>query len=84
MFSLIGIIITLAVGTLVGYCAGKIMKTRSGSLLFDCLIGIAGGFVGNFIFGLLGFATTNIVGYFISALVGAIVVIFVISAIKKR
>ncbi|MBR0461637.1 MAG: GlsB/YeaQ/YmgE family stress response membrane protein [Erysipelotrichaceae bacterium] len=81
---LIGIIITLAVGALVGYCAGMIMKQSSGSLLFDCLIGIAGSFVGRFIFGLLGFATTNLVGYIIASLVGAIVVIFIINAIKKR
>ena len=81
---LISLIITLAIGALVGYCAGKIMKQNSGSLLFDCLIGIAGSFVGSFIFSLLGFQPTNLVGAFIASLVGAIVVIFVINAIKKR
>ena len=84
MFSLIGIIVTLAVGALVGYCAGKIMKTGSGNMLVNCLIGVAGGFVGDFLFGLLGFRVTNLVGYFIASLVGAVVVIFIIGAIKKR
>ena len=81
---LISIILTLAIGALVGYCAGKIMKQNSGSIVFDCLIGIAGSFVGRFIFGLLGFQPTNIVGAFIASLVGAVIVIFVINAIKKR
>ena len=81
---LISIILTLAIGALVGYCAGKIMKQNSGSIVFDCLIGIAGSFVGRFIFGLLGFQPANIVGAFIASLVGAVIVIFVINAIKKR
>ena len=53
-------------------------------MLIDCVIGIVGGIVGRLLFGLLGFASTNMLGYLISSLVGAVVLICIINAVKKK
>ena len=81
---MISLILTLVIGVCVGYIAGKLTKSSSNSMLIDCVIGIAGGFIGRFLFGLIGFANTNMIGYLISSIVGAVVLICIINAVKKK
>ena len=59
MFTLIGLIITIAVGILSGWIAGQIMKS-SGSWLYNLGLGVAGSFVGGFIASILGIYTTDL------------------------
>lgn len=84
MFSVINFILTLVVGTLAGYGAGKIMNDVSNNLLIDCLLGIVGGFVGSFLFGLFGFKTTNIIGHVIVTLVGACIILYLKKVINGK
>ena len=44
---ILGIIITILIGALAGFLAGKIMKGGSNSFWVNVLIGIAGGFIGD-------------------------------------
>ena len=81
---MISLLIYLLIGALVGYLAGKITKSSSNSILIDCLIGIAGSVVGGWLFGILGLGPTGSIGSFIASLVGAVIVIYIINAIKKK
>ena len=69
---LIGIII----GALSGWIAGKIMKNKGG-LIKNIVLGLVGGFVGSFLFSLIGFEASGTIGTIITSVVGACIVIFV-------
>ena len=84
MFNIINLLLTLAVGTLAGYGAGKIMNDISNNLLIDCLLGIFGGFVGNIVFGLFGFKSTNLIGHIIITLVGSCLILYIKKVINGK
>ena len=48
------IIVTLAIGALIGWAASKVMKCNNGGLLRYIIIGVVGSFVGGWVGGLLG------------------------------
>ncbi|MBV2130436.1 MULTISPECIES: GlsB/YeaQ/YmgE family stress response membrane protein [Arsukibacterium] len=73
----------LIIGALAGWIAGNIMKGKGFGLLGNMLVGIVGAFVGGFLFGLLGLASYGFIGSLVTATVGAIVLIYVVSLIKK-
>lgn len=77
-------ILYLLIGALAGYLAGKIMKGRSFGLLFNLIIGIVGGVVGGFIFRLFGLHTTNIIGSLVTATAGAVVLLWLVTYLKKK
>ena len=47
-----GLIMTLVIGALAGWLAGKIMKGDGFGLLGNIVVGIVGAFIGGFLFGL--------------------------------
>jgi uncharacterized membrane protein YeaQ/YmgE (transglycosylase-associated protein family) len=51
--------------------------------MVDIVLGIVGAVVGGFVFGLLGISTSGLVSSFITATVGAIVVLPLVRLIKK-
>lgn len=73
----------LIIGGLAGWLAGKIMKGRGFGLLGNLGIGIVGGVLGGFLFSLFGLSGTGIMGSLITALVGAVVLIWVVNLIKN-
>lgn len=73
----------LIIGALAGWIAGNIMKGKGFGLLGNMLVGIVGAFVGGFLFGLLGLASFGFLGSLVTATVGAIVLIYVVSLIKR-
>jgi uncharacterized membrane protein YeaQ/YmgE (transglycosylase-associated protein family) len=68
------LIIWLVVGTLAGFLASKILN-QDGGLLLDMGLGIVGGFVGGFLFKLLGFNGRGLIYHIVVATAGAVVVI---------
>jgi len=60
----------IALGAIVGWVASRIMGGGDG-LLWNIAIGIIGSIIGNFLFGLLGFAVFGTIANFIVSLVGA-------------
>ncbi|MFN3848329.1 MAG: GlsB/YeaQ/YmgE family stress response membrane protein [Spirosomataceae bacterium] len=79
-------IITLIVGGLAGFLADLVFKKFSFSLLVQIILGIAGAFVGRFIFDgefqtMLGLP--EVVSRIIEAFVGASVILLIISLYKK-
>lgn len=81
---LMAILLILVVGAIAGWLAGLIMKGSGFGLLGDIGIGIVGGFVGGFLFRLLGLQAESLVGGIVSATAGAVVLLFVIRLFKKK
>ncbi len=76
------IISILIVGLIAGFIADKIVKNTFG-LWGDLLIGVAGAFLGYWIFGLIGISVGSFFGEIIAAVVGAVVLLLVINKFKK-
>ena len=78
------ILIILGIGAVAGWLAGIIMKGGGFGFIGDIVIGIIGAFVGGFILGKLGISLgAGIVGEIFSATIGAVILLAVISVIKK-
>ena len=70
--SLLGWII---LGGLAGWLAGQLTKGRGFGCLGNVLLGIVGSVVGGWLFSLIGFRAVGGIGSFVTAVLGAIVVI---------
>jgi uncharacterized membrane protein YeaQ/YmgE (transglycosylase-associated protein family) len=79
-----GFIIFLVIGGVAGWLAGTIMKGGGFGLLGNILIGIAGGIVGGFLFRLLVIAAGGLIGSMVTAIVGAVGLLYVIGLFKNR
>jgi uncharacterized membrane protein YeaQ/YmgE (transglycosylase-associated protein family) len=77
------LIIFLLIGLVAGWLAGKIMKGGGFGLVGDLVVGVIGAFLGGWVFGLLGVAAWGILGTLIEALVGALLLLYVVRLIKK-
>jgi uncharacterized membrane protein YeaQ/YmgE (transglycosylase-associated protein family) len=72
-------IATLILGGIVGWLASIIMKTNAQmGLIANVLVGVGGSALGYWIAGLLGMAPTGGIGRFIVALIGAVILIFLL------
>ncbi len=80
MFSLLWFLI---VGLIAGWLAGVIMKGSGYGIVGDIVIGIIGALIGGHVLGWLGIVAYGFVGSLITALVGAIILIFIIRLIKR-
>lgn len=78
---LISIIISIILGAISGWLAGKIMNS-DGSFLRNAILGIVGGFVGGLIFNLLGISFAGYLGTVLVSVIGACIVIFIVNLIK--
>lgn len=80
----IGIVIWLVLGAVAGWLAGIIMKTGSGSVLRNIIVGIVGAFLGGIPFSLLGLsAGGGLIGSIITAVIGAVALLFGLRLIGK-
>ena len=75
-------VISIIIGALVGWLAGKIMKSSHG-LLVNILLGFAGSFVGNFVAEKLSITSGSMAGNIVISLVGACLVLFVFRLFSK-
>ena len=78
-----GILIFLAIGAVVGWLAGTLMKGGGFGLLGNIVVGITGAVVGGFVFGLLGISSGGLTGSIITATAGAAILLFFVGLIKK-
>lgn len=77
-----GIIGSIIIGILAGFFANKIMG-GNGSLLWNLLLGVVGGALGGWLLPLLGITWDNLIGQLGTAIVGAVLVLWIASMIKK-
>ena len=82
-----GLIYSILIGGVAGWLAGTIMKGGGFGIFKNILLGIVGGLVGGWLFGVLGldFLTDlGLVGDLIEGVVGAVVLIAIAGALKKK
>ena len=83
-----GIIIWLIVGGIIGWLASLIMKTDAQQgILLNVIVGIIGAFLGGLIFSFVGLggAVTGPwnLGSFVVAVIGAIVLLFILRMVRR-
>lgn len=76
-------ILFLIIGAVAGWLAGNIMKGRGFGVLGNIVVGIVGSFLGGMLFGALGLKAFGLIGSLITATVGAVVLLYLISLFKK-
>lgn len=74
---LAGLVLTVLWWILVGYLAGRLLRGRGYGPVGDGLLGLAGGVVGNAIFGILGFWLGPL-GSLVAGVLGAVLLVFVV------
>ena len=78
-----GFILYLIIGCLAGFLAGKAMKGEGFGLIVDILLGIVGGWLGSFLFGLFSINIPGHMGELVTAFVGACILVWISRLLKK-
>ena len=73
----------IIIGILAGFVAGKLMRGGGFGFLVNIIVGIAGAIIGGWVFGLLGISAGGVIGSLVTAIVGAILLLWVISLFKR-
>lgn len=80
-----GILSWIVMGGLAGWVASLVVKKGSLGLIGNIIVGIVGAFIGGYVFNFLG--GVGVTGFdlrsFFVALVGAIILLFVINLVKR-
>ena len=74
----------IIIGAVAGWLAGTLMRGGGVGFIVNVLVGIAGAVIGGWVFGLLGIAAGGILGSLVTALVGAVLLLWIISLFRKR
>ena len=72
------LIFFLIIGLLAGLAANALMGRRSGSILLDIVLGVVGAFVGGWLLRAVGFYPFGFIGSLLSAIIGSIIVLWVV------
>jgi uncharacterized membrane protein YeaQ/YmgE (transglycosylase-associated protein family) len=73
----------LLIGAIAGWLAGNIRRGYGFGLIGNIIVGICGAFFGGFLFDLLGFTATGLLGSLLMATIGALVLLSLISFIRR-
>lgn len=76
------IIVLLLIGLAAGYLAGIIWKGHGFGLIGNLIVGIAGSFIGGFLLKFIGFSIHGLVAEIVSAIIGAIILLWIINKIR--
>jgi len=79
-----GLIYAIVVGLLAGWLAGQVMKGGGYGVLVDIILGILGGIVGRWVFGLLGLHAGGMIGSIVVSFVGAVILVWITRLVKKK
>lgn len=81
---LTGLIIFLIVGGIAGWLAGLLMKGRGFGVVGNIVVGIIGAIAAGFLLPMVGIAIAGgILGQIIHAFIGAVIVLAIVSLIKR-
>jgi uncharacterized membrane protein YeaQ/YmgE (transglycosylase-associated protein family) len=74
----------LIIGIIAGWAAGHLTRGRGFGILGNIVVGIIGAAVGGFVFGLIGLASTGFIGSLVTAIIGAIILLYLATWLKRR
>lgn len=80
---ILNLILFLVIGVVAGWLAGRILKGGGFGLVGDLVVGVIGALLGGWLFGLLHISLGGIVGSLVTAVVGAVVLLYVVRLLKK-
>ncbi len=80
------LVISLLIGAAAGYLGSRLFSGASNGLLLNLLIGILGGVIGGWLFGgfFEGLLGIPYLGQIITATLGAVILLWILSLIKKK
>lgn len=78
------IIIFLLIGAVSGWLASKLMKGGGFGLIVNIIVGVIGGFLGGWLMSLVGIQKAGLLWELIVSVIGAVVLLFIISLFKKK
>jgi len=76
------LIVTVLIGCVIGWLAGKIFSGSGNGLIVNILVGLAGSWLGNKL--LSSILPNGVVWGYVGAVIGAIIILWVISLIRGR
>lgn len=79
---MIALIVSILCGCLIGWLAGKIFKGSGNGFILNCIVGIVGSWLGNFLFGWL--LPSGSIWAFVGNVLGAVVLLWIISKIRGK
>ncbi|GAB2666466.1 GlsB/YeaQ/YmgE family stress response membrane protein [Arenimonas aestuarii] len=77
------LLVFLIIGALAGWLAGLVMKGRGFGILVNMIVGVLGAFFGGWLLPKLGISFGGEIGVFITAFIGAVLLLAIISLIKR-
>lgn len=77
------LLLFLLIGLVAGWLAGQIMKGRGFGVVGNLIVGVVGAFIGGFVFDALNIASGGIVLSLAAALLGAIILLWIVGLVKK-
>ncbi|MEM8631908.1 MAG: GlsB/YeaQ/YmgE family stress response membrane protein [Pseudomonadota bacterium] len=80
---LVAFLMPFLIGALIGWIASLIAKGSGSGFLGNLLLGIGGSIVGTYLLPAIGLPLVGLVGGFISAVVGAILLLVIVGLIRK-
>ena len=78
-----GIILSVVIGCLAGFCAGKLMKGGGFGIIMNIVLGLFGGALGGWLFSMLGIEWGGVLGQLGTAIIGAVAILWIASFFKK-
>lgn len=74
----------ILIGLIAGWLGSLIMKGSGSGLIMNIIIGIIGGVLGGWLFSLFGLVAVGTLGSLITAVVGAIVLLWIASLVRPK
>lgn len=78
-------IYSIIIGGIAGWLAGKLLKGGGYGIFMNIILGIIGGMLGGWLFGVVGIQIlTGWMGDLLEGVIGAVVIMSIVAAIKKK
>lgn len=79
----LGIVLFLLIGILAGWIAGKLIQGGGFGLIGNMVVGVVGAVLGGYVLGAVGIDLGGFFGQLVTAVLGALILLFGVGLIKK-
>ncbi len=73
----------LLIGLIAGWLAGMLVRGGGFGIIGDIIVGVIGALIGGYLFRLLGLSAGDLLGRLVMAVVGAVVFLLLLRAIRR-